>query len=81
MNARRQKNQLELAFTSDSQREAARAEEGGTEAFTADRNSERPVSTDRLMEVICTPENLNRAMLYRGKEAEAAHRAEGSATL
>jgi RNA-directed DNA polymerase len=62
MDAKRQKNQMELAFASDPRSEAKRPVAEGTEAPMAGRSSESPVTTDRLMETICERENLSRAL-------------------
>lgn len=58
MNARRQNNQLHLAFPADPRSEAERTAGEGTEAFAAERHSESPADSQRLMEAICEPDNL-----------------------
>lgn len=62
MSGRRQKTQMELAFTAESRGEAPRAAGGGTEPLTAKHGTESPASTERLMEEICGQENLRKAL-------------------
>jgi RNA-directed DNA polymerase len=57
-----QQKQLLLAFAREERSESPRAREEGTVPFAADSLTERPTSSDRLMESICDPENLERAM-------------------
>src|SRR6266481_652581 len=53
MSGKRQKNQLELAFTAESRSEAPRAAEEGTEALVAKGEAESPAVMERLMEEVC----------------------------
>lgn len=67
MNGKRQKTQsqqqqLLLAFAREQRSESPTACEEGTVPLAADSLTERPTSSDRLMESICDPENLERAM-------------------
>ena len=62
MSVKRQKNQMELAFPTTPPSEAKRTVEQGTETFAAERQSESPASSERLLEAICEPENLRRAL-------------------
>jgi RNA-directed DNA polymerase len=62
MGGKRQKNQMLLAFMQESRGEAPRACVGGTEPPAAKRNAESPAEDERLMEVICSRENLWKAL-------------------
>jgi len=62
MSDRRQKNQLELAFTDKSRSEAPRVSGRGTESFVAKRRAESPAIGERLMEEVCERENCKRAL-------------------
>lgn len=63
MDDRRPKIQLELAFEAVGRGEApAAADRGGTEASAANRDTESPASTERLMEEVCRPDNLRKAL-------------------
>jgi RNA-directed DNA polymerase len=62
MSDRRQKNQLELAFTDKSRSEAPRVSGKGTESLTAKRRVESPAIGERLMEEVCERENCKRAL-------------------
>ena len=62
MSDRRQKNQLELAFTDKSRSEAPRVSGKGTESFRAKRGAESPAIGERLMEEVCERENCKRAL-------------------
>lgn len=62
MSDRRQKNQLELAFTDKSRSEAPRVCGEGTESFTAKRGSESPAIGGQLMEGVCERGNCKRAL-------------------
>jgi RNA-directed DNA polymerase len=57
-----QQKQLLLAFAREQRSESPMAREEGTVPFAADSLTERPTSRDRLMESICDPDNLERAM-------------------
>ncbi len=50
MNDKRQKNQLELAFTGEGRSEAPRAPREGTESFTAKCETESPAGAEPQME-------------------------------
>jgi hypothetical protein len=52
MNDKRQKNQLELAFTEESRSEAPRAPREGTESFTAKCECESPARAEQVMEEV-----------------------------
>jgi len=62
MSDRRQKNQLELAFTDKSRSEASRVSGEGTESVTAERRVETLAIGERLMEEVCERENCKRAL-------------------
>jgi len=67
MDSRRQKTQsqqeqLLLAFARESRGESPRAHAEGTVLPVADSQAESPTSSDRLMESICDPGNLDTAM-------------------
>jgi RNA-directed DNA polymerase len=62
MSDRRQKNQLELAFTDKSRSEAPRVSAKGTESFTGKREAESPAIGERLMEEVCERGNCKRAL-------------------
>jgi RNA-directed DNA polymerase len=62
MSDRRQKNQLELAFTDKSRSEAPRVSGKGTESLTAKRRVESPAMGEGLMEEVCERENCKRAL-------------------
>lgn len=53
MSAKRQKNQLELAFAEEGRGEALKASREGTEALTAECETEGPVGNEQLMEEVC----------------------------
>ena len=57
MSAKRQKNQLKLAFAEEGRSEAPKASQEGTEALTAKCDTERPASHEQLMEEVCEREN------------------------
>ena len=57
-----QQTQLLLAFAEESRSESPTASAEGTVLPAAISLTERPTGSDRLMESICDPENLNRAM-------------------
>jgi len=57
MSAKRQKNQLVLAFTEEVRSEAPKASREGTESLTAKVGSEHPASHEQLMEEVCEGEN------------------------
>jgi len=61
MSEKRQKSQIELAFTYGPKGEARRSTEG-TEAPVAKGATEDPTGSQRLMEAVCETENLKRAM-------------------
>jgi RNA-directed DNA polymerase len=62
MGGKRQKNQLELAFTAERRGEAPETLGEGTEASVAKRGTESPASTERLMEEVLEAENLRLAL-------------------
>ena len=62
MDRKRQKNQLELAFTSEHQGEAPKPDGEGTERSAAKHDAESPAATEHLMEEICRRENLKKAL-------------------
>jgi RNA-directed DNA polymerase len=57
-----QQQQLLLAFAQESRSESPTARAEGPVLSTADSPTESPTSSDRLMESICDPENLDTAM-------------------
>lgn len=62
MGDKRQKNQLELAFTNTGKGEALTGERKGTESSLARYESERLAESDRLMEAVCEVKNLKQAL-------------------
>jgi len=62
MSDRRQKNQLELAFTAEDTGEAPSAAEEGTESLAAKRRTESPAIGEQLMEKVCERENCKQAL-------------------
>src|SRR6266540_2304337 len=62
MGGRRQKNQIELAFTAGERGEASEAAGEGTEPSMAEQVTEGPASTERLMEEVLEAENLREAL-------------------
>ena len=62
MRDKRQKNQMELAFSEEPKGEAPRTEGEGTESLTAKRSAENPAETERLMEEVVERENLKEAL-------------------
>lgn len=62
MSDKRQKNQLELAFTAESRSEAPRAAREGTESPVAERKTESPARTEQLMEEVIERGNLKEAL-------------------
>jgi len=62
MNDKRQKNQLELAFTGEGRSEAPRAPREGTESFAAKCETESPAGAEQLMEEVCGRENCQQAL-------------------
>jgi RNA-directed DNA polymerase len=60
--AKRQKNQLELAFDLNEKGEAPNAGKKGTETQRTAHNCQGPAETEYLMEEICDPGNLKRAL-------------------
>ena len=62
MNDKRQKNQLELAFTGEGRSEAPRAPREGTESFAAKCETESPAGAEQPMEEVCGRENCQQAL-------------------
>src|SRR5918911_5393069 len=62
MSDRRQKNQLELAFTDESRSEAPTISGEGTESLAAKRGTESPAIGEQLMEEVCERENCKQAL-------------------
>ncbi|HUS04647.1 MAG TPA: group II intron reverse transcriptase/maturase, partial [Bryobacteraceae bacterium] len=62
MSDKRQKNQLELAFTDESRSEAPRVSAEGTESLAAKRGTESPAIGEQLMEEVCGRENCKQAL-------------------
>src|SRR5512145_814075 len=62
MGGKRQKNQMLLAFMQESRGEAPMAGMGGTEPPVAKRDAESPAEDERLMEEVCSRENLWKAL-------------------
>lgn len=61
MSDKRQKNQLELAFTETSRSEAPRDSAGGTESLVAKRDAESKAN-EQLMEAVCERSNCEQAV-------------------
>jgi RNA-directed DNA polymerase len=62
MSEKRQKNQIELAFTYSPKGEARTDTAEGTEALVAKGATEEPTGSQKLMEAVCETENLKRAL-------------------
>ena len=62
MSDKRQKNQLELAFTDESRGEAPRVSAEGTESYMAERGTESPAIGEQWMEEVCGRENCKQAL-------------------
>jgi RNA-directed DNA polymerase len=62
MSERRQKNQLELAFTAEGRSEASRSAREGTESPRAERRAESPAVSEQLMEEVIERGNLREAL-------------------
>ena len=62
MSDKRQKNQLELAFTDESRSEAPRVSGEGTESFAVKRGTESLAIGEQLMEEVCERENCKQAL-------------------
>jgi RNA-directed DNA polymerase len=62
MSEKRQKNQMELAFTYDPKGKARKDTDEGTEALVAKGAPEDPTGSQRLMEAVCETGNLKRAL-------------------
>ncbi len=62
MSDKRQKNQLELAFTDESRSEAPRVSAEGTESVVAKRGTESLAMGEQLMEEVCERENCKQAL-------------------
>src|SRR5436853_4291827 len=62
MSDKRQKNQLELAFTDESRSEAPRVSEEGTESLAVKRGTESLAMGEQLIEEVCERENCKQAL-------------------
>jgi len=62
MGDKRQKNQLELAFTVERKGEARKPSGKGTESSLANYQSESLAESERLMEAVCEAKNLKQAL-------------------
>jgi len=62
MSDKRQKNQLELAFTDESRSEAPRVSAEGTESLAGTRGTESLAIGEQLMEEVCERENCKQAL-------------------
>jgi len=62
MSDKRQKNQLELAFTDESRSEAPRGSVEGTESLAAKRRTESLAIGEQFMEEVCERENCQQAL-------------------
>jgi RNA-directed DNA polymerase len=72
MSAKRQNNQMALAFTLAPPGEARTGMAEGTETLVAKSDAERPASTAQVMEEVCERENLKRALRrVRGNKGSA----------
>lgn len=61
MDTRRQKNQYELAFMTESRGEAPMAVNKGNEVSMTSDKAERPAENEQIMEEVCKTENVNEA--------------------
>ena len=69
---RRKIQQGYLAFASGGRGEAPTTDEEGTEPTAAERETESPTNTSRLMEAVCSPDNLRKALKQvRGNKGSA----------
>ena len=59
--AKRQNNQLSLAFAEEYRGEGPNGLGGGTESLTAKRGTESPAIGEQLMEEVCGRENCKQA--------------------
>jgi len=62
MGDKRQKKQLELAFTAERKGEARKLDGKGTESSLADYEAESLAESERLMEAVCEAKNLKQAL-------------------
>ena len=62
MDDKRQKTQLELAFTDKERSEAPKPNSEGTEPSIAECEVESPAMCEMMMEAVCQPDNLRRAL-------------------
>src|SRR5665811_1169318 len=62
MSRKRQNNQRKLAFATEGSGEARAGRGTGAELLAAERGTESPARSERLMEVICERENLKEAL-------------------
>ena len=62
MSDKRQKNPMQLAFPTAKRSEAPGIVAGGTESLAAERGTESPAETERLMEEVVGGENLKEAL-------------------
>ena len=62
MSDKRQKNQLELAFTDESRSEAPRVSAGGTESLAVEHGTESLAIGEQLMEDVCERDNCKQAL-------------------
>jgi len=62
MSEERRKNQRQWAFTTAKRSEAPGTVEGGTESLAAERGTESPAGTERLMEEVVERENVQEAL-------------------
>jgi RNA-directed DNA polymerase len=62
MSGKRQNNQLQLAFAAESRSETPRAADQGTETLAANRDTESPAETEKLMEEVLERGNLMEAL-------------------
>ena len=70
MDAKRQNNQMHLAYPVSEGREASTAAGAGTEPSPAARPPESPARHEQLMEAICERENLQQGALINHEEHE-----------
>jgi hypothetical protein len=61
MSDKRQKNQLQLAFTDETRSETPRASAKGTESLAGTRGTESLAIGEQLMEEVCERENCKQA--------------------
>jgi RNA-directed DNA polymerase len=72
MSDKRQKNQLELAFTDESRSEAPRVSAEGTESLAVEGGTESLAYGEQLMEEVCERDNCKQALARVKANKESA---------